>query len=159
MKTTFLKGDMGMASSVHVEKVNVGVSSLWPFLLDKESWATLIPGYLHHELKSENEMIWVFKGNFGIVEKAVKVELKVTEIIENEKISFDLIGLSDNINGNGYYEISQLDDGTCQLSGCLDMKAGGFLAAMINPVLENFVPKTTEELVKEMANHITQTAV
>jgi len=37
MKTTFLKGDMGMSSSVHVEKVNVGVSSLWPFLLDKES--------------------------------------------------------------------------------------------------------------------------
>lgn len=148
-----------MASSVHAEKVNVGVSSLWGFLLDKERWATLIPGYLHHELKSDNEMIWVFKGDFGIVEKAVKLELKVTNIIENEKISFDLIGLSDNINGNGYYEISQIDEGIYQLSGCLNMKAGGFLAAMINPVLENYVPKTTETLVKEMANYITKTAV
>lgn len=31
------------------------------------------------------------------------------------------------------------------------MKASGFLAGMMNPVLDNFVPRLVEQLVKEMA--------
>lgn len=52
------------------------------FLQNKSEWAQLVPGYLHHELPTEEEMIWVFKGDFGIVEKAVKLQLKVREVLE-----------------------------------------------------------------------------
>ena len=56
--------------------------------------------YLHHELLNEDDMIWVFQGDFGIIQKAVKVKLKVNNS-DAHQIQFDLEGLSDPINGNG----------------------------------------------------------
>ena len=147
-----------MTASTHTEVVNANVETLWAFIENKGEWATLIPGYLHHELKSDDEMIWVFEGDFGVIKKPVKVSLKVTAIEPQQKLSFSLEGLSDNINGGGYFEIGSQGD-TQTISGHLDMKAGGFLAAMINPVLENYVPKTTTSLVQAMAQHVGKTAV
>ncbi len=148
-----------MASSTHIEIVQIGEETLWAFLRNKAEWAQLVPGYLHHELPKEEEMIWVFKGDFGIVEKAVKLQLTIKEIVENKRISFDLVGLSDNINGEGYFEMECVESGGYHLSGYLNMKAGGFLASMINPVLEKFVPQTIEQHVKSMAQHVSQAAV
>ncbi|WP_144789727.1 SRPBCC family protein [Lysinibacillus fusiformis] len=120
------------------------------FIHNKEKWAVLIPGYLHHELLNENNMIWVFQGDFGIIQKAVKVELQLKSS-EPHQILFDLVGLSDPINGDGSFEIKQHQDDSLQLTGSLTMKASGFLAGMMNPVLEKFVPQLVEQLVSQMA--------
>lgn len=144
-----------MASSIHTKEVQASTETLWSFLKEKGNWAVLIPGYLHHEFEPNGDMIWVFKGDFGIVQKAVKLKLHVVEEKENEKLAFDLEGLSDNINGSGYFEIK---DGST-LEGSLTMKAGGFLAGMINPVLEKFVPETIETLTNAIAQNITKETV
>ena len=147
-----------MTASTHNEVVKATVENLWSFIENKGEWATLIPGYLHHEFKSDDEMIWVFEGDFGIIKKPVKVSLKVTAVEPQQKLSFSLEGLSDNINGGGYFSIQSQDEQQT-LTGHLDLKAGGFLAAMINPVLENYVPATIKSLVQAMAQQIAQTTV
>lgn len=139
-----------MASSVYKQQVGTDKESVWQFLLNREAWAVLMPGYLHHEVTSADEMIWVFKGDFGFIQKAVKLQLTVKERTPHEKLSFDLTGLSDNINGSGYFELGQ-----GELVGQLHMQAGGFLASMINPVLEDVVPKLVKELVEAMAVSLT----
>jgi carbon monoxide dehydrogenase subunit G len=144
-----------MASSIHTKEVQVTTETLWSFLKQKENWAVLIPGYLHHEFESNGDMIWVFKGDFGIVQKAVKLKLHVIEETENSKLAFDLEGLSDNINGSGYFEIKD----ESLLEGSLTMKAGGFLAGMINPVLEKFVPETIETLTNAIATNVAKETV
>lgn len=138
-----------MASSVYQKAVTAGEEAVWQFLLDREAWAVLMPGYLHHEITSADEMIWVFKGDFGFIQKAVKLQLTIHERTEHEKIAFDLVGLSDNINGSGYFEMQN-----SELIGQLEMKASGFLASMINPVLEDVVPKLVEQLVDAMATSL-----
>ena len=148
-----------MANSTHTEVIQTNGDALWTFLRDKEEWAKLIPGYLSHEVQTANEMMWEFKGNFGVVEKAVKVQVKIKEIIENKKIAFDLEGISDNINGEGYFEMEEVGEGKYNVIGNLNMKAGGFLAAMINPVLEKYVPQTIEQHVQAIAKHISQATV
>lgn len=145
-----------MTTSIHQETVQVTKEILWNFIQDKERWATLIPGYLHHELPSAQQMIWVFQGDFGIIQKAVKLQLDETASVAEERLAFNLVGLSDNINGSGYFEMKPASDGQYTLIGSLTMTAGGFLAAMINPVLENFVPKTVEALVQSMAQEVSQ---
>ncbi len=95
-------------------------------------------------------MIWVFQGDFGIIQKAVKVKLKVNKS-DAHQIQFELEGLSDPINGNGSFEIIQNQNESPQLTGNLTMKASGFLAGMMNPVLDNFVPRLIEQLVEAMA--------
>ncbi len=155
-KTT---GGVEMASSVHSVEVKTTEQALWSFLKEKGDWAVLIPGYLHHEFESNDEMIWVFKGDFGIVQKAVKLKLTVNSMEENRKIAFDLEGLSDNINGSGYFIMEPINEETFKLSGNLDMSAGGFLAGMVNPVLEKFVPDTVAQLVNSMGQTVLKETV
>lgn len=139
-----------MATGYYRENIQIEKAKLQEFIQNKEEWAVLIPGYLHHEFPSERNMIWVFQGDFGMIQKAVKVELKCKESNLNQ-VMFDLVGISDPLNGDGYFEVIQNQDGTCQLVGNLTMKASGFLAGMMNPILEKFVPPLVEQLVQEMA--------
>ncbi|MCS5503931.1 SRPBCC family protein [Lysinibacillus sp. A4] len=139
-----------MATGQYSKVINIQKNKLEGFIHNKEQWAVLIPGYLHHELLNEDDMIWVFQGDFGIIQKAVKVKLKVQKS-EVHQIQFDLEGLSDPINGNGSFEIIQDQNDSLQLTGNLTMKASGFLAGMMNPVLDNFVPRLVEQLVEAMA--------
>ena len=148
-----------MANSTYTELVQTSGEALWAFLGDKEQWAKLIPGYLSHEVQAADEMVWEFKGDFGIVEKAVKVQVNIKETVENKKIAFDLAGISDNINGEGYFEMEEVGEGQYNVIGNLNMKAGGFLSAMINPVLEKYVPQTIEQHVKAIAQQISQATV
>ncbi|UKJ45531.1 SRPBCC family protein [Lysinibacillus sp. 1 U-2021] len=139
-----------MATGQYSKVINIQKNKLEGFIHNKEQWAVLIPGYLHHELLNEDDMIWVFQGDFGLIQKAVKVKLKVQKS-EAHQIQFDLEGLSDPINGNGSFEIIQDQNDSLQLTGNLTMKASGFLAGMMNPVLDNFVPRLVEQLVEAMA--------
>ncbi|RDV30019.1 SRPBCC domain-containing protein [Lysinibacillus capsici] len=139
-----------MATGQYSKVINVQKNKLEGFIHNKEQWAVLIPGYLHHELLNEDDMIWVFQGDFGIIQKAVKVKLKVNKS-DAHQIQFELEGLSDPINGNGSFEILQNQNESPQLTGNLTMKASGFLAGMMNPVLDNFVPGLIEQLVEAMA--------
>ncbi|MGK4118999.1 SRPBCC domain-containing protein [Lysinibacillus capsici] len=139
-----------MATGQYSKVINVQKNKLEGFIHNKEQWAVLIPGYLHHELLNEDDMIWVFQGDFGIIQKAVKVKLKVNKS-DAHQIQFELEGLSDPINGNGSFEIIQNQNESPQLTGNLTMKASGFLAGMMNPVLDIFVPRLIEQLVEAMA--------
>lgn len=139
-----------MATGQYSKVINVQKNKLEGFIHNKEQWAVLISGYLHHELLNEDDMIWVFQGDFGIIQKAVKVKLKVNKS-DAHQIQFELEGLSDPINGNGSFEIIQNQNESPQLTGNLTMKASGFLAGMMNPVLDNFVPRLIEQLVEAMA--------
>ena len=139
-----------MATGLYSKEIQIEKEKLQAFIQNKEEWAELIPGYLHHEFPNEQDMIWVFQGDFGLIQKAVKVELKYKESTTNQ-VMFDLIGLSDPINGDGFFEIRQEQGDTCQLVGNLTMKASGFLAGMMNPILEKFVPQLVEQLVQKMA--------
>lgn len=139
-----------MATGQYSKVINVQKNKLEGFIHNKEQWAVLILGYLHHELLNEDDMIWVFQGDFGIIQKAVKVKLKVNKS-DAHQIQFELEGLSDPINGNGSFEIIQNQNESPQLTGNLTMKASGFLAGMMNPVLDNFVPRLIEQLVEAMA--------
>ncbi|KOY79957.1 SRPBCC family protein [Lysinibacillus macroides] len=139
-----------MATGQHWEDITIEKEKLQKFIQNRGEWAVLIPGYLHHEFLNEQDMIWVFQGDFGIIQKAVKVELKVKQS-DPDQVLFDLVGLSDSINGDGSFEIKQSANQSYQLMGNLTLKASGFLAGMMNPVLERFVPQLVEQLVKEMA--------
>lgn len=147
-----------MASSVHEEVVGLDQEKVWDFLRDLEQWAPLMPGYVSHEIISADEMTWVFKGDFGVVKKAVTVQLTVDESVAPEKLAFSLKGVSDNINGGGFFATETAEGGT-KLTGSLNMAAGGFLAGMINPVLEKFLPTMVNELTSAMAAKVQQQEV
>src|SRR5699024_5680976 len=124
-------------------------------LLEKmDKWAPLVPGYIEHEIISDRQSTWTFKGDIGIMQKTVKLQIDITEWKEPTRVSFDLTGLNENFGGNGYFEAEPLSDSKTKMEGHLDITAKGMMGPMINTILKNFVPKTAEQLTEAVGNEI-----
>lgn len=143
-----------MPNGTHIVEIPVPIEKIWEFVADMNKWAPLVPGYIEHELLSERQSTWKFKGDLGFMKKTVKLQIDIQEWIEPTKVTFDLKGLSDNFNGGGYFEAEKIDDHTTKMTGHLDITAGGMMGAMINTILKNFVPETTTELTETIADKI-----
>lgn len=146
-----------MPSGVHNIKLNVPIENVWNFVSVIDNWAPLVPGYNSHEIISDKESTWSFKGDLGFMKKTVKLKVDITSWEEPNRVTFNLTGLSDNFVGEGYFLAEKIDDHTTQMSGSLDITARGAMGPMINSILKNFVPQTTEELTTAVANKIIET--
>ncbi len=135
-----------MPQGTYTVNVPLNIEQIWDFVQDMNNWAPLVPGYIAHEIKSERESTWEFKGDLGFMKKKVKLGVDITEWNEPSEVIFDLTGLSDNFNGGGYFKAERIDDYNTTMTGHLDIAAGGKMGAMINQILKKFVPTTTEEL-------------
>lgn len=145
-----------MPAGTHTLEIDVPIQKIWEFIEDMNKWAPLVPGYIEHEILNERQSTWKFKGDIGIMQKTVSLKIDITEWIAPTKVTFDLKGISENFNGNGYFEAEAISDTKTKMTGNLDITAGGLMGPMINAVLKNFVPKTAEELSEAIANKIVE---
>lgn len=148
-----------MPAGTHTVELDVGIEQIWEFVSDMDKWAPLVPGYIEHEIINENQSTWTFKGDIGIMQKTVKLQIDITEWREPTLVTFDLTGLNENFGGNGYFEAEAIDDNKTKMTGNLDITAKGMMGPMINTILKNFVPKTAEELTEAVANKINEVYV
>jgi carbon monoxide dehydrogenase subunit G len=150
--------DMMMPSGVHSIDLELPTAPIWEFVKVMDHWAPLVPGYISHEILSDRESTWSFKGDIGIMKKTVKLKVDITEWIEPTKVTFNLTGLSENFSGNGYFEAEPLEETRNRMTGCLNVTAKGAMGPMINVILKDFVPNLTKELTEAIANKIKDTA-
>lgn len=142
-----------MATASHTTTVKASQQEVWAFVSDMEKWAKLVPGYRKHEMLNDKQSTWTFAGNVGILKKSVEVQIDITGWEEPSKISFNLTGLSDKFTGSGYFEAKEQGDST-EMTGHLEIKAGGLAAAVLNPVFSAVLPKATTMLTERVANKI-----
>ena len=135
-----------MPQGTHTVEVPLNIETIWAFVHDMNNWAPLVPGYIDHEILSENQSTWTFKGDLGFMKKKVKLQIDIKEWNEPSEVLFDLKGLSDNFNGGGYFKAEAVDENTTNMSGHLEITAGGMMGPMVNQILTNFVPQTAQEL-------------
>lgn len=143
-----------MPSGTHEEILDLPIENIWNFVSDMDKWAPLVPGYIEHEIISDMQSTWTFKGDIGIMQKTVKLQVDIKEWIEPTTVTFDLTGLNENFAGNGYFEAEVISDNQTKMLGNLDITAKGMMGPMINAILKNFVPKTAEDLTKRIAEEI-----
>src|SRR5699024_4551442 len=148
-----------MPAGTHTVELDVGIEQIWEFVSDMDKWAPLVPGYIEHEIINENQSTWTFKGDIGIMQKTVKLQIDITEWREPTLVTFDLTGLNENFAGNGYFEEEAIDANKTKMTGNLDITAKGMMGPMINTILKNFVPKTAEELTNAVAEKINEVYV
>lgn len=143
-----------MPSGTHALELDLPIEKIWNFVSDMNRWAPLVPGYIEHEILSEKQSTWTFKGDIGIMQKTVKLKIDITEWQEPSLVTFNLTGLNENFAGNGYFKAVSLSDSKTEMIGNLDITAKGMMGPMINTILKNFVPKTAEDLTKAIAEEI-----
>lgn len=146
-----------MPNGTHTVELDLPIERVWNFVSEMNNWAPLVPGYIEHEILSEKQSTWIFKGDIGIMQKIVKLRIDITEWIEPSLVTFDLTGINENFAGNGYFKAEEITASKTKMSGHLDITAKGVMGPMINAILKSFVPKTAEELTKAIADEITLT--
>lgn len=135
-----------MPQGSHTVVVPLNIETIWAFVHDMNNWAPLVPGYIDHEIITERQSTWSFKGDLGFMKKKVKLQIDIKEWNEPSEVLFDLKGLSDNFIGDGYFKAESMDENTTNMTGYLDITAAGMMGPMINQILTKFVPQTAQEL-------------
>lgn len=143
-----------MPQATHTIEIPLSIEKVWDFVHDMNNWAPLVPDYMDHEILSDRQSTWSFKGDLGIVKKAVKLQIDITEWNEPSEVKFDLKGLSDKFNGSGYFIAEVIDENNTKMSGHLDITAEGMLGQVTNQVLGKLVPKTAQELTEAIAEKL-----
>ncbi len=143
-----------MPNGNHTIELPVAIDRIWDFVSDMNKWAPLVPGYIEHEILSDRQSTWAFKGDLGFMKKTVKLKIDIKEWIEPTKVKFDLTGLSENFGGIGFFEAEAAGDNRSKMTGYLDITAKGAMSPMINSILKSFVPKTAQELSEAIAAKI-----
>lgn len=143
-----------MPNGTHTIELPVPIEKIWDLVSDMNKWAPLVPGYIEHEILSDKQSTWKFKGDLGFMKKTVKLQIDIQEWIEPSKVTFDLKGLSDNFTGGGYFIAEKITDSSTSMTGHLDITAGGMMGAMVNSILKNFVPETAKELTEAIGAEI-----
>ena len=140
-----------MPQGTHTVELPLNIETIWGFVHDMNNWAPLVPGYIEHEILSERQSTWSFKGDLGFMKKKVKLKIDIKEWKEPTQVTFDLTGLSDNFNGGGYFLAEAIDENNTRMTGQLDITAGGMMGPMVNQIMVNFVPQTARELTDAIA--------
>lgn len=144
-----------MPNALHKVELPLSNEVIWNFLKDYNNWAPLIPGYIEHEAQNEIQFTWSLLADLGFTKKKITLQVDITDSIEPTDLKFNLKGMSDNFDGNGYFNITSGNNESVHVTGSLDLSAGGFMGMMINPVLESFVPKATSDLINSIETKLT----
>ena len=143
-----------MPSDVYKKLVNASIDELWGTVSNLDNWATLMPGYVEHEVISDSKGKLVFLGDFGIVKKNVTLQIEDIQRTPPEEISFKLIGVGEGVNGSGSYTLEKVTEGSTKVTCQFEMAGSGFMGAMVNNILKNFVPQVTKELVEGINDRV-----
>lgn len=143
-----------MPAGTHSVNLPLNINEIWEFVKDMNNWAPLVPGYIDHQIISEKESTWAFKGDLGFMKKTVKLKVDIKEWNEPTEVIFDLTGTSDNFKGGGYFKATPISENETTMTGNLDITAGGMMGAMINQILVKFVPQTAEELTEAIVSKL-----
>lgn len=121
----------GAASCV----IPLDVPGVWAFLRDYANWASLFPGYQRHALVAPGVSRWTVRGDVGMFARIVDLEVRIAEETARQCVRFTVEGVSENVTGEGLFELTAVEPGHSRLSLTLDVRAGGPLGPVINALL------------------------
>ena len=142
-----------MHEGLHSQIVAAPINRVWSFVSNIGLWAPLVPGYISHEILTDRELIWEFKGDLGMIKKKIKLHVDILEWKEPTKVSFKLRGLNEKFDGHGYFTAEQRGVNT-KMTGCLAIMPKGAKAALMNPLLKSYIPQLTREFAEAVAKEI-----
>ena len=147
-----------MTSHTFKTVVKIPIETVWIFLNSMDDWKEVIPGYISHEIQSNQVSIWQVKSNFGMIKKKILFKAEIIDWDEYERISFRLTGISDKFNGKGLIHTVKLSNHKTSIGVSLDLIAEGSLAKLMKPLMKNSIPELSEESKFELEQTIKEIA-
>jgi carbon monoxide dehydrogenase subunit G len=146
-----------MPSVTHMTTVSAPIDVVWDYIKDMGNWAPYLEGYQKHEEINEQESIWTLKGNVGVLSRVVQIKITITEMVEPQKVSFELDGLTEKVTGGGTFLASGISSNSTELHFDFEIKAGGLIGPVANVLMKPMlkpVAKNMGEKIKEAIEKI-----
>ena len=86
------------------------VETIWDFVKEMDNWAEYVTGYQSHEKQSETDSVWVLKGDVGVMARVLKFHVHITEWSGPSRVSFELKGLNEPMEGSGSFELEAFEE-------------------------------------------------
>jgi carbon monoxide dehydrogenase subunit G len=141
----------GAASCV----IALDVPGVWAFLRDYANWASLFPGYQRHALVGPGVSRWTVKGDVGMFVRTVDLEVRIAEETARRRVRFTVEGVTENVTGEGLFELTAVEPGHSRLSLTLDVRAGGPMGPVINVLLGSRLGGLLEAFAAALSGRLT----
>jgi carbon monoxide dehydrogenase subunit G len=88
------------------------VETIWDFVREMDNWAPFLTGYQRHRKESEDDSVWVLKGDVGVLTRTLELRVRVTEWAGPSRVAFDLVGLNEPMKGSGEFRMEPYEEVT-----------------------------------------------
>ena len=136
-----------MPSVEHTAIVNAPLTVVWDYIKDMANWAPFLEGYQKHEEINDKESLWTLKGDIGILCRVVEMKITITEWVEQEKVAFKILGITEKATGGGIF-LASLGDSpdTTKLYFQLTINAGGLIGPVANVLMKPMLKPVAEKM-------------
>lgn len=100
-----------MAEVAYTTTARLSLDEIWDFVRDMDNWAPFVAGYQQHEKHSEDDSLWVLKGDVGHLTRTLKFQVHVTQWDGPHRVEFELKGLNEPMTGRGRFEMDLYEEG------------------------------------------------
>lgn len=100
-----------MPAAEYSTTAKLPVETIWGFVKEMDNWAEYVTGYQSHEKQNETDSLWVLKGDVGVLARVLKFHVHITEWNGPSRVSFDLKGLNEPMEGGGSFEMEAFEEG------------------------------------------------
>jgi len=101
-----------MAEVQHKTTTSQPIEQIWEFVKEIDNWAPMVAGYVSHEKENADDSSWVLKGDLGSVTRTLKFKVHVSEWAGPDRVTFELVGINEQMEGNGVFQMSRLAAGS-----------------------------------------------
>jgi carbon monoxide dehydrogenase subunit G len=92
-----------VAETEYSTTAKLPIETIWEFVKEMDNWAPLLTGYQSHEKENEDDSLWVLKGDVGVMSRTLKFKVHVSEWAGPERVTFELTGLNEQMEGGGVF--------------------------------------------------------
>jgi carbon monoxide dehydrogenase subunit G len=106
-------------------------AEVWEFVKDMGNWAPFIMGYQSHQVIDENRSQWTVKGELGAFARTVRLDVNITEWVPPSRVTFELQGVTESIQGSGSVVLGVPERGYEQAAHATDTRSRWHLGALL----------------------------
>ncbi|HEY4600244.1 MAG TPA: SRPBCC family protein [Cerasibacillus sp.] len=134
--------------------LDLPLQNVWTFLDDFNNWASFVDGYINHREINPLQSIWTFKGEFGLIEKSIRLRVDRVKTTHPYHMLVHFSSLQNKLSGEACLHANDFGNNETKIDATIKLKVKGMPGPLIRPIVKNMLPKMLNQLGKRIKTEI-----